>query len=159
MYRRNQKTTKRSLQQTSQIELTSPPTYPNLLRYQNISSLIITPLMTSISLIPLELVHSNRDRQEAMHALHPLGLHKKRRNVTFIISLYYFTYVFFYFIILISIPSLSNFIVQKKIRYFTQHLYHIIFQTLPIEIVTYQFPKATVCNTLMKRGSAFRNIG
>ena len=24
---------------------------------------------------------------------------------------------------------------------------------------TYQFPKDTVCNTLMKKGSAFRNIG
>ena len=69
-----------------------------------------------ISLIPLGLVHSNRDSaRKASEAgdissrelTHPLGLKKKkRRNATFIYSLYHFIYVFFYFIILISIVSM-----------------------------------------------------
>ena len=48
---------------------------------------------------------------------------------------------------------------RKALTFFIRVLQTVVFGNWKIEIVTNQFSKTAVCNTLMKKGSAFRGIG
>ena len=123
-----------------------------------------------ISLIPLELVHSNRDSvRKAWEAylitrdntLQPLGSNKRDEMKHLLFPYMFFLKAFFYFILLsplyhFQISSYkSNSVSSHSICTISHSKF---FKSYLNCNILYNFPKATVCNTLMKEGSAFRHI-